>query len=195
MNQLEIKEVARTYLEKLRDLSGETTHLAVMDEEGVFCVDKIESARSIRMDSYIGQRAPIHCTAVGKLLLAHQPAEKIQRLLLRELKQYTSHTIVDKEKLEEDFKKIRRQGFALDNEELEIGLFCVAAPIRNYSGSVIAAVSSSGPGIRLTRSKIKELIPLVIKSAAEISVELGMTHPKRPIWWRERASFDYGPGA
>jgi len=179
VNQLEIKEVARPYLEKLRDLSGEAAHLAVMDEEGVFYIDKIESAQSIRMYSYIGGRAPIHCTAVGKVLLAHQPAEKIHSLLLRKLKQYTSHTIVDKEKLAEEFKKIRQQGFALDNEELEIGLSCVAAPIGNYSGSVIAAVSISGPGVRLTRSKIKELIPLVIKTAADISVDLGYGAPEK----------------
>ena len=179
VNQLEIKQVARPYLEKLRDLSGEAAHLAVMDEEGVFYIDKIESAQSIRMYSYIGGRAPIHCTAVGKVLLAHQPAEKIQRVFLRERKQYTSHTILDKAKLAEEFKKIRRHGFALDNEELEIGLFCVAAPIRNYSGSVIAAVSISGPGVRLTRSKIKELIPLVIKTGAELSADLGYGVPEK----------------
>lgn len=164
-----------------------------MDGDGVFYLDKMESSQSIRMKSYIGQRAPLHCTAVGKVLLAHQPAETTHRILAGKLKRYTRNTIANKKDLEEEFIKIRHQGFALDKEELEIGLFCVAAPIRDYSGSVIAAVSSSGPRARLTRSRIKELIPLVVKTAADISVDLGLARRKSSMWRKERSSLDHGP--
>lgn len=173
VSQLGIKDVAKPYLESLRNLSGETAHLAVMDDDGVFYIDKIESSQSIRMYSYIGRRAPVHCTAVGKALLAYQPKEKIEKFLSRGVKAYTQNTILDKKKLMEELSKIRKQEYALDKEELEIGLFCIASPVRNHSGEVIAAVSISGPGVRLSKSRLGELIPLVVQTGSEISAALG----------------------
>ncbi|MGH7836053.1 MAG: IclR family transcriptional regulator [Candidatus Binatia bacterium] len=181
LNKLESKQVATPFLEKLRDASGETAHLAVMDETSVFYIDKIESAQSIRMYSYIGRRAPIHCTAVGKALLAYEPEQRIDALLSSGLKRYTEQTITDGKKLKEELAKIRRLGYAVDNEELELGLFCIAAPIRNHLGRTVAAVSISGPGVRLTRSKIREFIPLVIRIASEISYTLGYSEHEKGI--------------
>lgn len=181
VNKLEIKQVAQPYLEKLRDASGETAHLAVMDESGVFYIDKIESAQSIRMYSYIGRRAPIHCTAVGKVLLAYQPQPQMDALLSAGLKRYTAHTITDEKKLTEELVKVRRHGYAIDNEELEIGLFCIAAPIKNHLSQTVAAVSISGPGVRLTRSKIRELIPLVMKTGSDMSYILGYSENNKRI--------------
>jgi DNA-binding IclR family transcriptional regulator len=181
LNKLESKQVATPFLEKLRDASGETAHLAVMDETGVFYIDKIESAQSIRMYSYIGRRAPIHCTGVGKVLLAYQPEHEVDALLSSGLKRYTEHTITDGKKLKEELAKIRRLGYGVDNEELELGLFCIAAPIRNHLGQTVAAVSISGPGVRLTRSKIREFIPLVIRVASEISYSLGYSEHEKGI--------------
>jgi IclR family KDG regulon transcriptional repressor len=180
VNKLEIKQTATPYLEKLRDESGETAHLAVMDESGVFYIDKIESAQSIRMYSYIGRRAPLHCTAVGKVLLAYQP-ERLAALLAPGLKRYTAHTITDEIKIKEELAKIRRLGYALDNEELELGLFCIAAPVKNHLGQTVAAVSISGPGVRLTRSKIREFIPLVITTGSKISHILGYSENDKRI--------------
>lgn len=179
VNQLGIKDIAKPHLEALRNLSGETAHLAVMDDDGVFYIDKIESYSSIRMYSYIGRRAPLHCTAVGKALLAYQPSEKIERFLSQGLKAYTRYTTLDKEELMGILSKVRRQGYALDEEELEIGLFCIAAPVKNHLGNVIAAVSISGPGTRLTKSRIRELIPLVVKTGGEISAVLGFPETQR----------------
>jgi IclR family transcriptional regulator, KDG regulon repressor len=181
VNKLEIKQVAKSYLEKLRDASGETAHLAVMDESGVFYIDKIESAQSIRMYSYIGRRAPMHCTAVGKVLLAYQSQQQVEPLLSPGLKRYTVHTITDKKTLKGELVKVRRQGYAVDNEELELGLFCIAAPIRNHLGQTVAAISISGPGVRLSRAKIRELIPLVIKIGWEISYMLGYSEDENRI--------------
>jgi len=181
VNKLEIKQVVTPFLEKLRDASGETAHLAVMDESGVFYVDKIESAQSIRMYSYIGRRAPVHCTAVGKVLLAYQPEQQLEAFLSPGLKRYTDHTITDGKRLKEELAKVRRHGYAVDNEELELGLFCIAAPIKNHLGQTIAAVSTSGPGVRVTKSKIREFIPLVIRIASEISYTLGYSEHEKVI--------------
>ncbi|MGH8546252.1 MAG: IclR family transcriptional regulator [Gammaproteobacteria bacterium] len=173
VSQLGIKDVAKPHLEAVRNLSGETAHLAVMDDDGVFYIDKIESTQSIRMYSYIGSRAPIHCTAVGKALLAHQSDERLDKFLSPGLKAYTQNTILNKDKLVEELRKIRKQGYALDNEELEIGLFCIAAPVRNHLGEVIAAISISGPGVRLPKSRIRDLVPVMIRTGNEISAVLG----------------------
>src|SRR5262245_17675780 len=172
VSQLGIKDVAKPHLEAVRNLSGETAHLAVMDDDGVFYIDKIESTQSIRMYSYIGSRAPIHCTAVGKVLLAYQSEERIENFLAQ-LKPYTQNTILRKDKLMEELRKIRKQGYALDNEELEIGLFCIASPVRNHLGEVIAAVSISGPKVRLGKPKVRELIPVMVRTGVEISAALG----------------------
>jgi DNA-binding IclR family transcriptional regulator len=133
------------------------------------------------MYSYIGRRAPVHCTAVGKVLLAYQAEQQIETFLSSGLKRYTEHTITDGKRLKEELAKIRRHGYAVDNEELELGLFCIAAPIRNHLGQTIAAVSTSGPGVRVTRSKIREFIPLVIRVASEISYSLGYSEHEKGI--------------
>jgi IclR family KDG regulon transcriptional repressor len=181
VSQLGIKDMAKPHLEAVRNLSGETAHLAVMDDHGVFYIDKIESTQSIRMYSYIGSRAPIHCTAVGKALLAYQLDERIETFLSPGLKTYTQNTILSKDKLLEELRKIRKQGYALDNEELEIGLFCIASPVRNHLGEVIAAISISGPKARLGKPRIKELIPLIIKTSSDISAALGYSEAARAI--------------
>jgi DNA-binding IclR family transcriptional regulator len=186
VSQLSIKDVAKPYLEAVRNLSGETAHLAVIDDDGVFYIDKIESTQSIRMYSYIGSRAPIHCTAVGKVLLAYQSEERIEIFLSPELKPYTQNTILSKDKLMEKLRKIRKQGYALDNEELEIGLFCIASPVRNHLGEVIAAISISGPKIRLGKHRIKELIQFIIKTSNEISAALGYSEAARAMMAERR---------
>jgi IclR family transcriptional regulator, KDG regulon repressor len=188
VSHLEIKEVARPYLENLRNISGETAHLAVMDEEGVFYIDKMESSQSVRMYSYVGRRAPVHCTAVGKVLLAYQTSEKIAKFLFPGLKAYTHNTILQKEKLIEELRKVRKQGCALDNEELELGLFCIAAPVRNHLGDVIAAISISGPGVRLRKPRIRELVPLVVKTGGEISTAMGYEERRGLLMSRSRSS-------
>lgn len=181
VSQLGIKDVAKPYLEALRNLSGETAHLAVMDDDGVFYIEKIESSQSVRMYSYVGRRAPVHCTGVGKVLLAYQPNEMIERFFSQPVKSYTPKTILDKKGFAEELSKVRKQGYALDREELEIGLFCIASAVRNHLGEVIAAVSISGPGVRLSKPRIKELIPSVIETGNKISAALGYSEPAEAL--------------
>jgi DNA-binding IclR family transcriptional regulator len=129
------------------------------------------------MSSRVGQSAPIYCTGVGKLLLAHAPPEQVERILARgELRRYTEHTITDRAKLAAELEGIRRRGFALDDEEHEVGVRCVAAPVRNNQGAAIAALSISLPSVRLPDSEIPRYRELVTTAAQEISRKIGAAH-------------------
>lgn len=174
INELEIREEARPYLKELRDTVGETAHLVVRDgEEGVY-IDKVDSSQAIRMHSQIGRRIPLHCTAVGKALLADLDREKLEKILgPGKLKRYTEHTITDWEKFLDELRRVAGQGYAVDNEEYEPAVRCVAAPVRNYTGKVVAAVSVSGPVFRLPVEKIDTVARVVMEKAMLISQRLG----------------------
>lgn len=172
--KLKLREVALPLMEKLSEESGETVHLGILDKYEVISVEKADSSFSLRSNVYIGKRTPAYCTGVGKALLAFQPLDKI-RLFLEQnkLKKYTQNTITDKGKLEKELETVKKRGFAVDNMEHEEGVRCVAAPIRNYEGKVIASISISGPSVRITEEKIPQFVLMVKKTAETISKELG----------------------
>jgi|Deesub1362A_J573_1020465.scaffolds.fasta_scaffold01495_13 DNA-binding IclR family transcriptional regulator len=173
LENLELRKVARPYLEELARICNETVHLMVeRDGEGVY-IEKIDSPRAIRMYSQIGKRLPLHTGAVGKALLAHLPEEKVNEIISKPLTRFTENTITDPKKLKEELRRIRERGYALDNEEVEIGLKCVGAPIRDHTGKVIASISISGPSTRFTDEKIQEYTDLVREYAMKISKALG----------------------
>jgi len=166
--------VARPILEQLANESCESVHLSVLERNTIVYIDKIDSAYSLRMFSHIGRSAPAHCTAMGKALLAYQPESFIDELFSNgELRAYTANTITDKDKLKKSLTQIRRRGVAVDNEEYEDGLKCVAAPIRDYNSGVIASFCVAGPSIRLRQSVIKRLKEQVAQASEEISRRLG----------------------
>jgi DNA-binding IclR family transcriptional regulator len=173
VSQLTVREVAIPLLEKLRDITKETVHLGVRDGEAVIYIDKIETPHAMRMYSRTGRRAPLHCTALGKVLLAFAPAAEAARLLRRGLRRYTPNTVTDPDVLGKELGKIREDGYALDQEEFEEGLKCVAAPLWDYSGTVVASAGIAGPHIRMTAERLPDLIPLVRDTAGEISARLG----------------------
>ena len=173
VSQLTVREAALPYLEKLRDLTKETVHLGVRDGDAVIYLEKIETPLSIRMYSHIGRRAPLHCTALGKALLAFAPAAEAARLLRRGLRRHTPNTLTDTEVLGKELAHIREHGYALDDEEFEEGLKCVAAPLWDYTGTVVASAGIAGPHIRITSDRLPELIKVMRDTAAEISARLG----------------------
>jgi len=135
---------------------------------------KEESSQTIRMISYVGKRAPLHCTGLGKVLLAYLPAEERKKILGEKvLPRLTENTITDKRELEKELNKVREQGFALDREENEKDVRCVAAPIRNYQGEVIAALSISSPIFRLDKNRQNDLKKALIETSKNISKKLG----------------------
>lgn len=170
----DLRLVAGRFLQALNEKTRETVHLTVRDGDAAVYIHKFDSPIPLRIYSEIGKRAPLYCTGVGKVLLAAL-SEKEKRVWLKRnsLKKFTPTTITDRSKLEEEILRIRELGYALDNEEHEPHVRCVAAPIRDYSGHVVAAVSVTVPSVRMTGDRVPKLIRGVKDTANKISAHLG----------------------
>ena len=170
LQQIDLVREATPYLKELVNQCNETAHLGVLEEGDVLYLAKEESSQTIRMCSYVGKRAPLYCTALGKVLLAYLPEGERKKILSRRgLPRLTEKTITDKKELEKELGKVREQGFALDREENEKDVSCIAAPIRNYQGKVIAAISISGPAYRVDIDKQNYLKEALIEMSKKIS--------------------------
>lgn len=172
--ELDIRNISRPHIERIVEKHQETAHLVVPDGLEIVYIDKVECTQSIRICSNVGKRMPFHCTAVGKAILANMPEEKVQEIIQKKgLPSFTNNTITSYDKLQEELSKIRTLGYAIDNEETEEGLKCVAAPIRDFNGKVIAAASVSGPRMRMNDEKISAIVEDIIVMTDQISSELG----------------------
>ena len=174
--RIDIVDEAMPVLKELAFLSEETVHLAILHYGQLVYLHKIESTHNLRvsMQSRIGSSAPLYCTGVGKILLAFQPQD-VQDEYLRtcQFMRFTPKTICTRLGMEAELSKIRENGYCYDDEEHEAGVRCVAAPIRDYHGNVVASVSISGPTVRLDDEKMKSLVDVVVRSANKISQNLG----------------------
>jgi DNA-binding IclR family transcriptional regulator len=171
---LEISKVAIPSLRGLHEQLDETVHLTVLDRKEVLYIECFESTKRLRTYSVIGIRAPLHCTAVGKAILAYLDDGEVEEVIRSMgLPRFTQNTITDRERLNAEVRKIRDFGFATDVMEHEEGVCCVGAPVRNHTGKVVASISVSGPSQRMTTARIEEIAPLVMERAAEISRRLG----------------------
>lgn len=171
---LEISKVAIPSLRSLHEQFDETVHLTVLDRKEVLYIECFESTKQLRTYSVIGIRAPLHCTAVGKAILACLDDGEVEEIIRSMgLPRFTQNTITDRERLNAEVRKIRDCGFATDAMEHEEGVCCVGAPVRNHTGQVVASISVSGPSQRITPARIEEIAPLVMERAAEISRRLG----------------------
>ena len=174
LQQIDLVREATPYLKELVNQCNETAHLGVLEEGDVLYLAKVESSQTIRMCSYVGKRAPLHCTALGKVLLAYLSTEERKKILGEKvLPRLTENTITDKRELEKELDKVKEQGFALDREENEKDVRCVAAPIRNYQGKVIAALSISSPIFRIDKNTQNNLKVALIETSIKISKRLG----------------------
>ena len=168
-----VTDQALPVMQDLLAKAGETVNLAVLDRGDIVYVQKLVGPEPLRVDVKIGSRLPAHCSALGKVLLAELPANVLDDLLEdAELGQFTPNTITDKEALKQELGCIREGGFAIDREELSRGLWSIAAPIRDTSGSV-AALSIAGPIGRLAVDRLDSLAGLVVEAASSISRKLG----------------------
>jgi IclR family acetate operon transcriptional repressor len=171
-----LRSAARPHLERVSAATGESANLVVLDGRRVIYVDQVEGSHSVRMFTELGSTALAHTTGSGKAILAYQPSSALVRLYPPEtepLEGLTPHTLRTLAALEEDFARIRRRGYGLDNEEHEEGVSCVATPVFDASGAPIAAISLSGPASRIVRADTGELGALLHRHAAEISEALG----------------------
>ncbi len=166
----ELKRRARPILEELKQECDETVHLVVLSKGEALYLDKIEGRKTVRVVSRVGMTLPAHCSGVGKVLLAHLPDEQVESIVqAKGLKRFTPNTITDRRALRAELLRIRERGYALDDEEIEIGLKCVATPIEDASGTVIGALSISGPAFRFEGKEAERLIAQALRAATRVS--------------------------
>ncbi|MBI9015585.1 MAG: IclR family transcriptional regulator [Clostridiales bacterium] len=169
-----LKDAAHLYLEELRNKTGEVVHLVVPDEASIIYIDKFDTNQTIRMHSTIGKRSAMYCTSVGKAILSTYSDERIKELWNQsEINKLTEYTITDFDSFMDEIEKIRKLGYAEDNQENELQVRCFGAAIKDYSKETIGAISISTPMIRLTEEKIELFKMLVIEYSQRISKELG----------------------
>ncbi|GAB7389102.1 IclR family transcriptional regulator [Bacillaceae bacterium] len=174
LESLDLRTQAYPYLLELEKATNEVIHLVVLDQGEVVYIEKLEGNETLRMHSKVGRRAPVHCTGVGKAILAYLPAHEVDGILEKHgMARHTERTITDKGVLLQELRKIRQRGYALDEEENELGIQCVAAPIFDHRGQVIAAISVSGPTVRMSDERKRVLIQLVKDTGAKISRRMG----------------------
>jgi IclR family transcriptional regulator, KDG regulon repressor len=172
-HRMDVSIEARHLLRELREKANETVHLAVLDGAEIMYVYNLESTQAIRMRSDVGVRKPAYCTAEGQAILAYQSPEVIERVMVGGLAARTPQTVTDPQAFKKVLEVVRARGCAIEDEESELGMRCIAAPLHNDAGEVVAAVGLAGPVSRLSKKALSTYIPHVIETAAAISARLG----------------------
>ncbi len=174
MKNFPLKEVAFPLILELSKQSSETVHLGVLDNGQVVSIEGVESDQSLRISLPIGKRTPLHSTGVGKAILAFLTDQEVREVIRqRGLRKFTANNITDTNQLMKEMLLIRNRGYAIDDEENEPGIRCVAASIFDSNKRVIGSISISGPSVRISRSRIPELSTMVIKTSQKISKAFG----------------------
>ncbi|MDJ0363154.1 IclR family transcriptional regulator [Rhodococcus sp. H29-C3] len=174
LEQRDVRTVARPHLSELNVTTGQTIHLATYESGEAVYIDKFDAKQSVRMYSRIGRPAPLHCTAVGKVLVAARPhTERVNIAERIAYERFTDRTIDCAEKYLAELDLVAEQGYAEDHEEHESFVNCIGVPIRDGTGSVVAAVSMSVPDMLLNHSQVLATLPEVRRVAAAISADLG----------------------
>lgn len=177
LSRLEVRRVARPHLEALCEETGETVFLGIARDDHAVYVDKVVSTRMVRVDAPLGVNRPYNCTSIGKVLLAGMPDEKVEQLAAGgAFERRTEHSIVELDALQAELERIRDQGWAQDREEYAHGSGCVAAPVLDHEGQVVAALTVSGPAARLDGEHDRR-VEQVKASALTISEEMGFRPP------------------
>ncbi|MGW8762635.1 IclR family transcriptional regulator [Streptomyces sp. NPDC055815] len=172
--QLDLAAEGHQVAREVADTCGETVHVAVLEDTDVIYIAKVDSSHAVRMVSAAGRRLPAHCTAVGKMLLAALPQDELdERLEGRELLAMTPRSLTDPDALRAALAEIRILGVAVEQQESNPDVSCVAAPVRNRSGRIVAALSVSVPAHRWNDDRENELTALAVKGAAGLSARLG----------------------
>jgi len=174
LSQLDLHSLIHPHLIQLSHLCKESTCLAIDRDMTVVYVDVVTGPDNmIKTMQYIGKYAPMHCTGVGKLMLTNYDNEQLDEYIRQKgLHAYTHHTICTKEQLMTELSLINKNGYAIDDEECELGARCIAAPIRNYTNKVIACISVSGPTTRMNMKQLDYIKPIIVDIAMQISVSM-----------------------
>ncbi|KAA0969075.1 IclR family transcriptional regulator [Aureimonas fodinaquatilis] len=161
-------------LQELATQTGETVYVGILFGGEAVCVQLVDGSATVRMHSFIGKRSPAHASTLGKVILAHLPSADVDDFLQQYgMKAYTPNTITEPESFKQELRRIFEDGFAIDNEELELGLSCVGAPVSDNTGRVFATIAVSAPVSRMGAQQIVKLVPMVQQTARQISRLLG----------------------
>ena len=192
--QLDVRKVSIAHLEQLNRSTRETVHLTVRHKLTAVYIEKMESPQPLRIHSRIGASVPLYCTAVGKVMLAYLNEEEQERVVNElELRRFTENTVGSIQELRAQLARVRKDGFACDLEEHEPHIRCIAAPIWDHTGAVNASLSVTGPAVRMSTNRLREIAPLVRDAGLKISHDLGFPGAKsRPVGV-ERATVQRGP--
>lgn len=168
-HQIEIHNIVEEEIEKLAENSGEVAQFMVEEHGRGIYLAKAEGENAVQTASYVGNRNPLHCTALGKTILAHTPEERVDEIVDRHgLPAKTSNTITERDELFDELERVRERGLALDNEEIFKGLQCVAAPVLNHDGEVIGAVSVTGPCSRMQDDRHEQEVAKMVRHTSNV---------------------------
>lgn len=171
---------SRPFMKRLVADTGETSNLAILEQDRVVYVGQVESPQTMRMVVSLGSSSPLHASGVGKALLSVVPDKEAMSLIRKiDMVAFTAHTITNVEQFVEELHLIKQQGYSLDDEEQFEGLRCIAANIYNEYGEAVAAISISGPAVRVKRERLDHLSQLVMDAAQEVTQAIGGKVPKK----------------
>jgi len=177
LQNVDLIRSADVQMRELSRLTKETIHLGALEEDSIVYIHKIDSLYNLRMYSRIGRRNPLHTTAIGKVLLAWRDRAEVNEILKEvEFKRSTANTIVTREALIGVLDQVKAQGFGEDNEEQEEGLRCIAVPVFDRFGVVIAGLSISFPTIRFSEEAKSDYVAMLHRAARALSAEMGYHH-------------------
>jgi len=186
LTEVQFLNISGPLLAEMAQQTGETSHLAIFEHGEVIVIDKVDGSSPVRLSDRVGYPRPAHATAIGKVLLAHLPEAELKAFLdRRELRPFTPKTVTAVPILEQELVRVREQGYAFDDEEFAQGIRCLAVPVRNFTGHIVAALGISGPVWRVSLDRVAQLTELVKAIGHRLSQELGSP---ADLWNNERQS-------
>jgi IclR family KDG regulon transcriptional repressor len=171
--KMDLYNEAKVFLHELRRQTGESINLAILRDESLIYLNSLESPSAIKVRSHMGMRLPPHCAAEGKVLLAFGAEEDANRIIALGLRAQTANTITDPAAFREELSAVKNRGYAVDFEESEIGVRCIAVPVFSGDSELVAAVGIAGPIQRLTKRTLMSHLPALNSAAESISIHLG----------------------
>lgn len=171
LTRLPLREAAKPFLRQMMERTGECAHLAVPAQGKVMYIDQVESPATLRVNAQVGTMNPLHCTALGKVLLAFGDLD-----FPDPLEAFTPRTLTDPETLHLHLDEVRRLGYAVDDEEFDPGVRCIAVPVFDFRNKVVGSMGISGPATRVTSERLPELAATVVEIGKALSERMTFTH-------------------
>jgi DNA-binding IclR family transcriptional regulator len=180
LSGLDVREVALPIMRHLTEKTGLTCHLAILDGPEAVYIEKVEAPGFIRMDTWVGRRMRVHATSVGKALVAYIPIQKLEKMVAEAgMEKRTSKTITTLPRLLKELEKVRAQGYAVDDEENNMGARCLGAPVFKQSGGIEASLGLSGTINQVNAHTMPRIVEALKDAARHVSMQLGYRSPQR----------------